>query len=55
MPKLGKPRKKRSIAIRLDLHQWIENQIRKGKFGNFSHAVEIALEKLRNSEKEGKK
>lgn len=39
----------------LDLHLWIESQIRKGKFGNFSHAVEIALETLRDSEREGKK
>lgn len=52
MPKLGKPRKKRSIRIQLDLYQWIEKQIGKGKFGNFSHAVEIALEKLKDTEKE---
>lgn len=31
----------------VDKHQWIEEQIGKGKFGNFSHVVEVALEKLR--------
>jgi Arc/MetJ-type ribon-helix-helix transcriptional regulator len=49
MPKLGKPRKKRTIYIKPELHQWIEDQIGKDKFGNFSHAVEIALEKLRDA------
>ena len=53
--RLGKPRKKRTIYIKPELHQWIEEQIRKGKFGNFSHAVQIALEKLRDSEKEENK
>jgi len=53
--KLPKPRKKRSIRIRLDLQQWVEEQVKKGKFPNFSHAVDVALEKLRDSEKEEKK
>jgi Arc/MetJ-type ribon-helix-helix transcriptional regulator len=52
MPRLPKPRKKRDITLRLDLYQWIEQQIEKGKFQNYSHAVEIALEMLRGSEKE---
>lgn len=52
MPKLGKPRKKRTIYIKLDLHQWIEEQIKKGKFSNVSHAVDVALEKLRDAKKE---
>lgn len=52
MPKLSKPRKKRTIYIKPELHEWIEEQIRKGTFWNFSHAVEIALEKTRDSEKE---
>jgi Arc/MetJ-type ribon-helix-helix transcriptional regulator len=52
MPKLGKPRKKRSVTIRLDLYQWIEEQREKGRFRNFSHLIEVALEKLRDSEKE---
>ena len=54
MPKLSKPRKKRSIRIRVDLYQWIEEQIESKRFWNFSHAVEVALEKLRDA-KEGKK
>jgi len=54
MPKLSKPRKKRSIRIRLDLYQWIEEQIERRRFRNFSHTVEIALEKLRDSEKEAR-
>jgi Arc/MetJ-type ribon-helix-helix transcriptional regulator len=52
MPKSDKPRKKRRIAARLDLHQWIEQQIERGKFQNFSDAIEIALEKLRDSERD---
>jgi Arc/MetJ-type ribon-helix-helix transcriptional regulator len=55
MPKLSKPRKKRSIRIRLDLNQWIEEQIARKRFWNFSHAVEVALEKLRDARKEEKK
>lgn len=55
MPKLSKPREKRTIYIKPELHEWIEEQIKKSKFWNFSHAVEIALEKLRDSEKEEKK
>ena len=51
MSRLGKPRKKRTIFIKSEMHQWIDEQIRNGKFDNFSHAVEIALEKLRVSEK----
>jgi Arc/MetJ-type ribon-helix-helix transcriptional regulator len=52
--KLPKPRKKRTVRIRLDLNQWIEEQIESKRFWNFSHAVEVALEKLRDSEKEAK-
>lgn len=54
MPKLPKPRKERTIYIKSELHQWTEEQIRKGRFGNFSHAVEIALEKLRDAETQAK-
>jgi Arc/MetJ-type ribon-helix-helix transcriptional regulator len=55
MPELDKSRKKRSIAIRLDLCQWVEEQIGKGRFHNVSHAVEIAIDGLRESEKEKRK
>jgi Arc/MetJ-type ribon-helix-helix transcriptional regulator len=49
--KLPKPRKKRDITLRLDLYEWIEEQIRKKRFQNFSHAVDVALESLRDSDK----
>jgi Arc/MetJ-type ribon-helix-helix transcriptional regulator len=52
--KLSKPRKKRTIYIKPELHQWIEKQKEKGRFQSFSHAIEIALEKLRDSEIEPK-
>jgi Arc/MetJ-type ribon-helix-helix transcriptional regulator len=52
---LPKPRKKRSVRIRVDLQQWVEEQVKKKKFQNFSHTVDVALEKLRDSEKEEKK
>lgn len=52
MPRLTKPRKKKDVTIRLDLYQWVEEQIGKGKFWNFSHTIEIALEKLRATEEE---
>jgi len=55
MPKLSKPRKKRTIRIKLDLNQWIEEQIERKRFWNFSHAVETALEKLREAKEEEKK
>jgi hypothetical protein len=53
LPRLTKPRKRKDITVRLDLYQWVEQQIEKGKFWNFSHAIEIALEKLRDAQKEG--
>jgi len=51
---LTKPRKKKDVTIRLDLYQWIEKRIEEGKFWNFSHAIEIALEKLKETEEEEK-
>lgn len=50
MPKLPKPRKKRDITLRLDLYQWLEEQIRNKRFRNFSHAVDVALENLKNED-----
>lgn len=52
MPKLRKPRKKRTVRIKLDLQQWVEEQIKKGEFQNLSHVIDVALEKLRDSQKE---
>jgi len=36
-------RKGKHVMIRVDLSEWIKEQIDKGKFWNFSHAVEVAL------------
>jgi len=41
--------------IRNDLYGWIKEQVKKGVFWNHSHAVEVALIKLRDTEEEGKK
>lgn len=51
---LPKPRKKRTIYLKPDLLAWLEEQIEKGEYKNFSHAVDVALQKLRESEKEEK-
>jgi Arc/MetJ-type ribon-helix-helix transcriptional regulator len=48
-------RKKRTIYIKPEFHEWVEEQIEKNRFRSFSHAVEVALQKLRDSEKEQKK
>lgn len=42
------PRQNRIVKMRLDLCEWIEQQVEKGRFWNFSHAVEVALIKLKN-------
>lgn len=51
----NKPRKKKTVYIKPELYQWVEKQVKKGKFQKFSHAVDVALERLRDSEKEEKK
>lgn len=48
-------RKKRTVRIKVDLQQWVEEQVSKKRFQNFSHAVDVALENLRDSEKEEKR
>jgi Arc/MetJ-type ribon-helix-helix transcriptional regulator len=45
------PRENRIVRMRLDLCEWIEQQVKAGKFYNFSHGVEVALIKLRDLEK----
>jgi len=52
---LPRPRKRKAVSIDENLLKWVNEQIEKGKFHSFNHAVEIALERLRGSEKEGKK
>lgn len=41
------PRKQRTIYIKPELLEWVEEQVKKGRFRTFSHVVEVALEKLR--------
>jgi hypothetical protein len=38
--------------VRLDLYKWILEQVKERRFWNFSHAVEVALIRLRELEKE---
>jgi len=44
-------RSKMSVTIDVELIKWIEQQIKKQKFRNKSHAVEYALVKLKESER----
>lgn len=44
-------RKLTIVRMRLDLYEWIQQQIETRGFWNVSHAVEVALLKLRDSEK----
>lgn len=44
-------RKDKHVRIRLDLYEWIEQQVEERRFWCFSHAVEVALIKLRELEK----
>ena len=44
-------RSKMSVTIDMELIKWIEQQIKKQKFRNKSHAVEYALVKLKESER----
>jgi Arc/MetJ-type ribon-helix-helix transcriptional regulator len=36
-------RKDKHVRVRLDLIQWIEEEIGKGEFWNLSHVIEVAL------------
>ncbi len=40
-----------SVTIDAELIKWVEQQIKKQKFRNKSHAVEYALIKLKENEK----
>jgi Arc/MetJ-type ribon-helix-helix transcriptional regulator len=44
-------RSKMSVTIDVELIRWIEQQVKKQKFRNKSHAVEYALVKLKESER----
>jgi Arc/MetJ-type ribon-helix-helix transcriptional regulator len=49
---LLKPRKRKAVTIDKKLLEWVEEQVEEGKFKNFNQAVDLALERLRGSEKE---
>ncbi len=40
-------RKKISISIDEDLLEWVESEVKKKRFGSVSHAVNFALNELR--------
>jgi Arc/MetJ-type ribon-helix-helix transcriptional regulator len=42
---------KTSVSLDEELLKWIERKIKEKKFTSVSHAVEYALEQLRNQEK----
>lgn len=44
-------RSKMSVTIDVELIKWIEQQVKKQRFRNKSHAVEYALVKLKENEK----
>jgi len=45
---------KTSISLDEDLLKWIELQIKTKRFANRTHAIEYALEQLRNQSEEKK-
>jgi Arc/MetJ-type ribon-helix-helix transcriptional regulator len=48
-PKKEQPKLKTSIALDGDLLAWVDSLIEKHRFANRTHAVELALQKLRES------
>lgn len=49
--KEGAAAPKRSLR-RFSQVEWIDEQVRQGKFKDFNQAIDVALERLRGSEKE---
>lgn len=47
-------RKRKDITLSNDIYEWVEQQIKRGIFFNFSHACEYALKRLME-EKQAKK
>lgn len=48
MPK----RKRKDITLPIELFNWIEKEIEKGSFYNFSHACESGLRRLKQEKEE---
>ncbi len=42
---------KTSIALDKDLLRWVDQEIEKRRFANRTHAIEFALQQLKNSSK----
>jgi len=51
MPKDGK-RHRKDITLESDVYEWVQEQVRRGRFFNFSHACEYGLKKLMQESKE---
>ena len=45
------PKRKLSITMISELFDWMEGEIKKGEYANYSHAIEYAMRKLRDSKK----
>ena len=43
------PKRKLSITMISDLFDWMEGEIKKGEYANYSHAIEYAMRKLRET------
>jgi Arc/MetJ-type ribon-helix-helix transcriptional regulator len=49
MPRKGKGKVKTSISLDPEIVQWIDKLIEKKRFADRTHAIELALQKLRES------
>lgn len=45
------PKRKLSITMQSELFGWMESEIKKGEYANYSHAIEYAMRKLRETKK----
>lgn len=43
------PKRKLSITMQSDLFEWMEGEIKNGEYANYSHAIEYAMRKLRET------
>jgi Arc/MetJ-type ribon-helix-helix transcriptional regulator len=50
VPKKELGKLKTSIALDPDLLAWVDSLVQKKRFANRTHAIELALQKLRESE-----
>ena len=42
------PKRKLSITMLTELFDWMEGEIKKGEYANYSHAIEDGMRKLRD-------